>query len=605
MALGISLFRELSLSHLRALRTRTVLIAAMVFTIACITTASLLIVRKQMRQQISSDLSANLSRSVQSFHQLETYQLTNQQRTCLLVADLPSLKALMTTSDSRTIQDGAEEFWRTSESDLFALATRDGTVVVSFTKGQSPSPALAVSLQELLQSPERYEIVDSGRLFSVAVQPVVFGPAASGTVLGYIFTGFAINDHFVAQLSEASAVDISFVGASKVLASSLPVSLRQELPSALPRQAGTVEERKELMLGGSPYLSAVQDLSPVAQGPLLLVLVHSFRQAEEAVHQINMLVLLVGVVATFAGATLMTLLARLVTRPLEALAEDVSAFSSGYLQITPRDGTAEVSALSAAFQSRSGRIAASNAALLDSERLATIGRMASSVSHDLRHYLAAIYANAEFLADPGLSDSERKESYADVRSAVLGTTELIDSLLLFSRPDRNAQPQVLNAHEMMRGARALVEVHPDASEVEIEVQGDMNGEVLVRADARQIERVLLNLILNACQVDRAPGILPKVGLMVEAEPKFAVFSVTDNGVGVAPSVRDHLFEPFVSQGKQKGTGLGLTLVQSLVSEHGGRVALQSSISGQTVFKLWLPLQNGDELPGDFLRIETL
>ena len=94
----------------------------------------------------------------------------------------------------------------------------------------------------------------------------------------------------------------------------------------------------------------------------------------------------------------------------------------------PRYGTQEVRQLSTAFAGMIDEIQEKNRALLESERLATIGRMASSVSHDLRHYLAAIYANSEFLASDRLSETERAEIFAEVRAAVHGTTDMIESL---------------------------------------------------------------------------------------------------------------------------------------------------------------------------------
>src|SRR6202034_2828363 len=99
----------------------------------------------------------------------------------------------------------------------------------------------------------------------------------------------------------------------------------------------------------------------------------------------------------------------------------------------PGNGTQEIRQLSESFASMRDEIQEKNRALLESERLATIGRMASSVSHDLRHYLAAVYANAEFLASPTLPASERAELYEEIRLAVNGTTDMLDSLLVFSR----------------------------------------------------------------------------------------------------------------------------------------------------------------------------
>jgi len=102
----------------------------------------------------------------------------------------------------------------------------------------------------------------------------------------------------------------------------------------------------------------------------------------------------------------------------------------------------EVRELSVAFDGMRREIVAANKALLESERLATIGRMASSVSHDLRHYLAAVYANAEFLATSRISEQERMDILSDIQVAVHGTTELIDSMLVFSRTGHSALARV-------------------------------------------------------------------------------------------------------------------------------------------------------------------
>lgn len=570
----------------------------MTLIIACVIASSLLIVRRQMERQIDTDLSANLSRSVESFSHLQSDRLAAQRRTGALLADLPSLKALMTTNDQRTIKDGALEFWHTSDSDLFALAAQNGRVVTVYTRGTPATPELSHTLQQLLYTPGKYEVVDDNRLFAVAVHPLFFGSEASGTILGFVYTGFAIDQPFVRQLSQASAVEVSFVTGGRVLASSLPASLQKGLPGAVPQQFSE-GQRRRTALGGDHFLTAAEDLSATANRPLQLVLMQSFSGAEQALHRINAFVLLMGLVATLAGAVLMTALAQVVTSPLETLAADVGAFGRGEARSAPpSSGTAEVRELSAAFLRMQGRIIETNAALLESERLATIGRMASSVSHDLRHYLAAIYANAEFLAGPGLTEDERRELYADIRSAVLGTTEMLDSLLLFSRPDSKPSLEPLPVAEVVRRARALAEAHPDAAGVEFLSEWIGPEDAVAMIDAQQMERALFNLLLNACQAERAPGVPCRVQVRVEVLAERTVISVVDNGQGVPDAVRETLFDPFVSEGKQKGTGLGLTLVQTIAQEHGGTIELGSSEPGRTVFRLGLPVRQATNEPAD-------
>ena len=160
----------------------------------------------------------------------------------------------------------------------------------------------------------------------------------------------------------------------------------------------------------------------------------SFEQANRATGEINRLVLSLGIAALFLGSLLMIALSRIVTGPLEMLAQGVRAFGIGDPSDgLPESGTKEVLELSHAFARMRSEILEANRILLESERLATIGSMASSVSHDLRHYLAAVYANAEFLSLSHLSQEDRNDLLADIQVAVHGATDLLKSPLIFSK----------------------------------------------------------------------------------------------------------------------------------------------------------------------------
>jgi signal transduction histidine kinase len=233
-------------------------------------------------------------------------------------------------------------------------------------------------------------------------------------------------------------------------------------------------------------------------------------------------------------------------------------------------------------------IQAANHALLESERLATIGRMASSVSHDLRHYLAAVFANAEFLASDRLSLKERGEIFADIRTAVEGTTEMIESLLTFSRTGDSTRRSSELLATLLDRALTLVRSHPDAEGVNLAVHHGVASETAVFVDAKQIERAIYNLLLNACQAVRASSGPAEVAATLEAVGFDMVLRIRDTGSGVPQKIRDSLFAPFVSEGKQKGTGLGLTLASAIAAEHGGRVTLVKTRPGETIFQMTLP-----------------
>src|SRR6185437_688899 len=102
-------------------------------------------------------------------------------------------------------------------------------------------------------------------------------------------------------------------------------------------------------------------------------------------------------------------------------------------------------------------------------------------------------------------------------------------------------------------------------------------------DGKQIERAVYNLLLNACQSIRAAGSQANILVTLEAQEQQLTIGVADNGAGVPEKIRGSLFEPFVSEGKHKGTGLGLTLAHCIAVEHGGEVVLLSSCPGETIF----------------------
>ena len=106
-------------------------------------------------------------------------------------------------------------------------------------------------------------------------------------------------------------------------------------------------------------------------------------------------------------------------------------------------------------------------------------------------------------------------------------------------------------------------------------------------DGKQIERAIYNLLLNACQTVRSADERAHIIVTLEVRQADIILEVADNGDGVPENIRSTLFEPFVSEGKQKGSGLGLTLAQCIAKEHGGDVILVSSRQGETIFRMSL------------------
>jgi signal transduction histidine kinase len=221
--------------------------------------------------------------------------------------------------------------------------------------------------------------------------------------------------------------------------------------------------------------------------------------------------------------------------------------------------------------------------LPEAERMSAIGRMACSISHDMRHSLTAIYANAEFLERHDICPSSRADLLLEIQEAVLGMTERIDSLLLFGSSGRKNSFIHARVSLVVEKAIAAVKFHPDGRNVSITVGKLPPAEADI--DARNLESAIYNLLLNACQAATRSTHVPEVKVHLAEVDQRIYVTILDNGPGIPASVRRTLFEPFVTAGKPNGTGLGLTLARRIAEEHGGSVCLDESNREVTVFTL--------------------
>ena len=569
----------------QGVRTHVLLVVAMALVIAIVTGLSLLLIRHHLRNQVTDDLSRDLDHSVITFQNLEAENLKSLERENALLAELPTLKALMTSGDDLTIQDGAAEFWHLSGTDLFVLADPSGRIVAAYAMRGSADSALRNGLKTLLASPGKHYLIDHGSLYACALRPLYFGSDEDGTLLGYVVSGVSI-ERTVRQISQPTGVEAAFLSRGHVVASTLAPDVQADLARQPIMLAGASPVPVAVKVGNAQFLSVTEDLSSSAASPLQLVVLKSFGPAERSISRIDRMILIVGLLALLSGTALMVAVSRFVTRPLEELSTSVRAFGLGDIKHrVPRHGTQEVRQLSMAFTRMRSEIQKANRAVLESEKLATIGRMASSVSHDLRHYLAAIYANSEFLASDRLSVKERAEIFADIRAAVNGTTDMIESLLIFSRTGASIRRSPELMASLLERATALARAHPDAEGVTLATHYGDPAETAVVVDGKQIERAVSNLLLNACQSVHRMGAAGKVTITLEMQEDTVITNVIDNGPGVPEKILKSLFDPFVSEGKHKGTGLGLTLAACIAAEHGGAVTLLSSRPGETIFQM--------------------
>lgn len=570
------------------LRMRTKFLLSMVLITAGLTSTSLLLVRHSVQTQVKKEIFSDLHNSVSTFQNFQRERELMLTRSADLLADLPNLRALMTTHDQATIQDASTDLWRLAGSDLFALADRDGNIAALHTSTPGFSRQLA---QQSLGIPPNLDAqwwFGGEHLYQVFLKPIYFGPASENRLLGYLVIGYEIDDNLAAQISRIAASQVAFCYGDTIVRSTLDPIHETELAERPVRSSPGVIESQQVQLGDEHFLGTSLELAPGKSPSVRLTVLKSYDQATAFLDSLNRLLLALGFAAVIGGSALVFFISHTFTRPLGNLVAGVRALEKGdfHYALDARGGD-EVAEVTGAFNRMRASLLRTQQELLEAERLATIGRMASSISHDLRHSLAAIVANAEFLLESRLTSEQREELYQEVRLAVNQMTELIDSLLEFSRTRESLRPTFGNVRESVDRVIQMIRSHPRFHPVRIAVREDGNCKGWF--DTKKLERALYNLLLNACEA--TTGEDRRVNIELAQASDGLQIRVGDNGHGVPAAIRNRLFEPFVSSGKENGTGLGLTVVQKIIEDHGGDVVVEETSAAGTVFRLTLPLSS--------------
>jgi signal transduction histidine kinase len=237
------------------------------------------------------------------------------------------------------------------------------------------------------------------------------------------------------------------------------------------------------------------------------------------------------------------------------------------------------------------RVGAAHGQLARLERLAAMARLAAGVAHDFRNILQSIATMSE-LIELDASDAAAVTALAnDIRQAVHGSDALIQNLLTLGQESRTT-PVVLDVAEALRQMTRIITLSAGPL---VDVQFSLSERVgRVFVDRRDLERVLVNLALNARDAMPAGGTLHLT--LAESDHEagelhhtaWVVIEVRDSGSGIPPEVAARIFEPFFTTKGAAGTGLGLAIVDQLVASAGGYVRVETAAGVGTTFRLYLP-----------------
>ncbi|MBI4953210.1 MAG: HAMP domain-containing protein [Myxococcales bacterium] len=382
----------------------------------------------------------------------------------------------------------------------------------------------------------------------------------------------------------------------------------------------TVEAGRELLQEAKgPRGPALVVVVPAERGPVAALL-YVGAAATRATPILSLLALYAGLL----GLTLLMLsygvLTRIVVGPVERLRRAAARVAEGGRNLeVPKTGSRELALLGASLSHMTERLRAdedelrqrvaeieaateqlkrAQATLVRSERLASVGRLAAGLAHEIGNPISAILGFQELLLDGGLEPDETRDFLVRMRRETERVHRVLRDLLDFARPavgaasdGREADAPQGSVADAVGHVTALV--RPQKSFARIELRTAVEpGLPAVALDDERIEQVLLNLLLNAADAlgDR-PG---HVSVAARVRDGAVEIAVEDDGGGVAAEVRARLFEPFVTtKDVGKGTGLGLAVCRGLVESAGGGITLEDGAAGAR-FVLTLPRAAAEE-----------
>ena len=595
------------------IRLRTKFLLSLLAISAGLTAATLLIVSYSVQKRVRESIREELRNSVNTYKSFEKQREESLTRSAELIANLPNVRALMTTDDAVTIQDASADIYQLSGSDLLILANRAGTVAGLRTSASGLDRSTAQDL--LRRSLDRGESRDwwfgGGHLYEVWIQPIYFGAPSQNTTIGLLAVGDEVDEGAARDFSNIASSEVVFhfgdIPVASTLAAAQQSDLARQLSGSAMNLSGTP---REIQLGAERFVVATVSLSPEGGPAVSLSVLKSLDKATSFLGGLNHSLMGLGLLSVLAGSVLVFLISHTFTRPLGSLVAGVRALEKGdFSYPLESSGGDEVTEVTGAFVRMRAHMEKSQneqrqleERLRQAHKMEAVGRLAGGVAHDFNNLLTIIRGNSDLLIDREGSDNFHRRCVEQIQKAAGRAVSMTRQLLAFSRM-QVLQPRVIELNTIVAEMGKML---PRLIGEDIEYAFIPDPLLAsVKADPGQIEQVFLNLAVNARdampnggnltiqtgnisidegEADKRPPMTP--GLYV-------LLSVTDTGHGMDDATKTHIFEPFFTTKEVgKGTGLGLATVYGVVKQSGGFIWVISSPGKGTTFEIYLPQVSG-------------
>ncbi len=530
-----------------------------------------------------------------------------------LIADLPKLKAAVTTGDPPTVRPLVDEYRHMlTQSDLVAVTDRGGRVLAGSGGGGLPQEALPglSSVRSALGGAE----ATAFRAHPSGVLQVVTVPITAGQnppeIIGTLSVGFLLDQRLAEQFKGLTGSEIAFAFGGHVLAATLPGEPARAGLESLLGSAGI----SHVSVGGDDYVAMLRPLPPL--GPA--VAAHELTPVAVVLRSRTERLRFLGTIHTvMAGTVIVTVLlatglsyavARTVTRPLAAIMagmRDMARTGDLTQKITTRPARWEdedARLLAATFNTLTESIARFQREVAQRERLSSLGRLSTVIAHEIRNPLMIIKASLRALARAGSPPEVIQEAAADIDGEVVRLDRIVAEVLDFAKPIRFDL-----AGTDVNGVCIAAVAAASAGAPEPVIRLSLDPAVPeITSDGERLRTVLINLLANARHAvrsrpagpDGGGGAPPDAAAPIAVRTRLAgdrvAVTVSDTGVGIDPGALPHVFEPYFTT-TRTGTGLGLAIAKHIVEGLGGTIAVRSRPGAGTDVLIELPLAAGTDV----------
>jgi len=504
-----------------------------------------------------------------------------------ILSTMSDVRAAFGTGDEATIRDTARDLWsRVSAEDAFFLvADGQGRAVARLGQPVSfaPNDDLPMVRSAFSQFPKQASgFVQKGdELFQVVVTPVYVQSSAGPALLNVLVAGYRVDEGVASRLKNSTGgSEYVFVSRDRVVTSTLA--------------ADNTTAIAPLLLGNSMqipgYLALPTPLHDIRGDQVgQLYILRSLAGAQERLSELRRDIIVLWLLALIVALVTTYFVARKIMQPvaeLDRAAAEIGKQNYDYqIKVHSQD---ELGRLAGTFKIMCESIREARQELIRQERIATIGQLSTSIVHDLRNPLAAIYAGAEMMMDSDLPAETTRRLARNIYRASRGIQDMLQELLDVVRGTSSGS-EWCSLREVVAAAWNTVAPSAEASGVTLDITvPDDLGCLMERA---RMERVFANLFENAIEAMHSGG---SISVQGSAHGDNVVVRMEDSGPGISASLRGRLFQPFATAGKKNGLGLGLALSRQTLLAHGGDIWADDApqrTTGGALFWMRLP-KNG-------------